>query len=99
MSKIEKGQAHATLRGTVRAAVRVLARLTDPDANQSAERALIASRERVAESKTRGSAEDWQTTGDDLRAAIHKHRPAGYVGALGRFVRADVEKHGPACAK
>lgn len=76
VSKIEKDPTQATLRGSVLATVRAFARLTDPDANRSAERALIASRERVADAKTRGSAEDWQTTGDDLRAALRKHRSA-----------------------
>lgn len=54
--------------------LRTLARLTDPDANRSGERAWQASRRRVARALAKDSADDWRTTGDDLRRALHGRR-------------------------
>lgn len=60
--------------GALRAVLRTFARLTDPDANRSGERAWQASRRRVARALAKDSADDWHRTGEDLRRAIHGRR-------------------------
>lgn len=58
------------LRKIVTAILSGASRLTYPETNQSAKRALIVSRKRVDGALDLGASDDWCLTGDSLRDAL-----------------------------